>query len=88
MILGRHGNTAKPDAAKGAVTVEHGVVFGVDVENVERSRTKGELAFDVLKEAAKDGRLKGMEEMREDGRSRQRMLCCVSVMDLDGRERG
>ena len=81
-----HGDEAVPEAGEGGVAVEVGVVFGVDVEEVERAWIVGDRMFDVTEEAALDGEFDGVEEEGEGGFGGEEMGGGVGVVEDEGGE--
>ena len=67
VVSGRHGDAAGPEAAKAAVVVQQGVVFGVDIDEIEGSGRGGDRAEDVAEEAAEEFGLEGVKEIGEGG---------------------
>lgn len=88
VVLGGHGDAAEPDASEGRVAIDERVVLGVDVDEIEGARVRGEVGLDVAKEAAQETVFKGMKEVREDGLLWQRSARGVSFVEHEWREQG
>ncbi len=86
VVGGGHGDEAGPEAGEGGVVVEVGVVFGVDVEEVEGLWIVGDGLFYVAEEAAQDRKFEGVEEEGEGGLGGEGMGGGVGVMEDEGRE--
>lgn len=88
VILGRHGHAPKPDASEGGMTVDEGVVFGVDVEEIEGARARGEVCLDVAKEATQQTVFERMKEEREDGLRWEWRARGIGFMEQERRKDG
>ena len=86
VVVGGHGDEAGPEAGEGGVVVEVGVVFGVDVEEVEGAWIVGDRVFDVAEEAAEEGELEGVEEEGEGGFEGEGVGGGVGVVEAEGGE--
>ena len=86
VVGGGHGDQAGPEPGEGGVAVEVGVVFRVDVEEVEGPWIVRDGLFYVTEEAAQDGEFKGVEEEGEDGLGGQGMGGGVGVVEDKGGE--
>jgi len=67
MVGCRHRHTAFPKTCEGRMVVQRGAVFGVDIDEIESTRTTRELAFNVAQKAAQQD---GFERMKEEGEDR------------------
>ncbi len=86
VVGGGHGDEAGPEAGEGGVVVEVGVVFGVDVEEIEGPWIVGDRLLYVAEEAAQDGEFEGMEEEGQGGLGGKGMGGRVGVMKAQGGE--
>jgi hypothetical protein len=86
MVGGGHGDEAGPEAGEGGVVVEVRVVFGVDVEEVERPWIVGDRLLYMAEEAAQEGELEGVKEEGEGGFEGEGVGGRVGVMEEEGGE--
>ena len=86
VVGGGHGDEAGPEAGEGGVVIEVGVVFGVDVEEVEWLWIVGDRLLYVTEESAQEGEFEGVEEEGEGGFGGEGVGGRVGVVEGEGGE--